>query len=264
VSIAIIPLENVVAPAPLESLSIVLPCFNEAENVAAAVAEAQAAARAVSRDHEVVVVDDGSTDDTRAIATALAFADPCVRVVVHEANRGYGAAVRSGIAATAGDWVLLTDGDRQFDLAELGRAAPLTRSADLVAGYRIGRADPAHRRSAAHCWNALMRMRFAIPVRDVDCAFKLVRGELVRGLSLESEGALISTELVVGAQQRGWSITEIGVHHRPRVAGEATGGNAGVILRAFAEQRAFHRRVRQRRGGGATAAPVVSPRGSRA
>jgi glycosyltransferase involved in cell wall biosynthesis len=249
----------------LTSLSIVLPCFDEAENVAIAVAEAQAAARAVARDYEIVVVDDGSTDDTNAIATALAAADAHVRVVTHEHNRGYGAAVRSGIDATAGDWILLTDGDRQFDLAQLALAAPRTAHADLVAGFRIRRADPAHRRVAAHCWNSLMRRRFAIPVRDVDCAFKLVRGELARGLTLESEGAMISTELVVGAQQQGWAITEFGVHHRPRVAGAATGGNAGVVLRAFAEQRAFHRRQRTLKGAATPArAPIAAARSSRA
>jgi hypothetical protein len=110
-----------------------------------------------------------------------------------------------------------------------------------------------------------MRWRFSIPVRDVDCAFKLMRGELARGLALHSDGAMVSTELVVAAAQQGWAIAELGVRHRPRVAGEATGAKAGVVLRAFAEQRAFHRR--QRAEGPAempAPTPISAARSSRA
>src|SRR4051812_33242870 len=126
----------------MTSLSIVLPCFNEAPNVAAVVAAAQRAAMTVAAEHEIVVVDDGSSDATGLIAGALAARDPRVRVVAHEVNRGYGAAVRSGIAATRSDWVLLTDGDLQFDLLEVARFVPASVDHDLVAGYRIDRADP--------------------------------------------------------------------------------------------------------------------------
>ncbi len=133
-------------PAPstrLRSLSIVLPCFNEEENIAAALAEASAAARAVAEAYEIIVVDDGSADRTRAIAERLALADRHVRVVAHEHNRGYGAAVRSGFQAARMDWILLTDGDLQFDLAELADVTPLTAGADFVAGYRIVAHGPA-------------------------------------------------------------------------------------------------------------------------
>lgn len=225
-------------------LSIVLPCFNEAENVVAAVAEAQDAAARVADDHEVVVVDDGSTDTTGAIAAAIAAADARVRVVSHDVNRGYGAAVRSGIRATRGDWVLLTDGDRQFDLTQLERVAPLADGNDLVAGYRVHRADPAHRRLAAHAWNRFMRRTFGIPVRDVDCAFKLVRGDALRALPLQSDGAMVSTELIVRAGMARWAIREVGVDHRARVAGTPTGGDPRVILRAFRERRELQRRLR--------------------
>jgi glycosyltransferase involved in cell wall biosynthesis len=212
------------------------------------VAEAHAAAALVADEHEIVLVDDGSSDDTRAIAEALAALDPRVRVVAHDVNRGYGAAVRSGIAASRGDWVLLTDGDLQFDLTELVDFIPLTAQQDLVMGYRVGRADPALRRLSAHAWNLLMRASFGIAVRDVDCAFKLVRGPAARALPLCSDGAMISTELLVRAAQAQWRIAELGVHHRPRPAGEPTGGDARVILRAFRERRALLRRLRAERG----------------
>jgi glycosyltransferase involved in cell wall biosynthesis len=231
--------------APLPSLSIVLPCFDEAPNVAAAVAEARAAAARFAARHEVIVVDDGSSDGTRKIAMALAAADPGVRLIVHERNRGYGAAVRSGIAASRSAWVLLTDGDLQFDLAELERFLEPAAGHDLVAGYRLDRADPLPRRLAAHAWNRLMRRSFGVSVRDVDCAFKLMRGDAALALALESDGAMVSTELLVRAGLAGWRVDEVGVHHRPRRAGEPTGGDARVILRAFRERRALLRRLRQ-------------------
>jgi glycosyltransferase involved in cell wall biosynthesis len=244
------------ATTVLPSLSIVLPCYDEAPNVAAAVAEAEAAGARFATEHEIIVVDDGSRDRTRAIADSIALVNPRVRVVAHQGNRGYGAAVRSGIDASGSEWVLLTDADLQFDLSELSLMLPLAADNDLVAGYRIDRADPVARRLAAHAWNRLMRATFRVGVRDVDCAFKLVRGSAVRALDLESEGAMISTELVVRAQLAGWRIAEAGVHHRPRPAGEPTGGDVRVVVQAFRERQALIRRLRgDVRGRPATAQP---------
>ena len=245
-------------PQNLTSLSVVLPCLDEAPNVAAAVAQAHAAASAVAREHEVVVVDDGSTDQTGAIADALAALDPRVRVVHHDRNRGYGAAVRSGITATRCDWVLLTDGDLQFDLSQLERFVPLAFAHDLVAGYRLDRADPLGRRLAAGAWNRLVRVTFGVRVRDVDCAFKLTRGPAVRALPLCSDGAMISTELLVRASQAQWRIFELGVQHRPRVAGEPTGGDPRVILRAFRELQELRARLRAERRGEFQARPTTA------
>jgi glycosyltransferase involved in cell wall biosynthesis len=237
----------------LRSLSVVLPCFDEAPNVAAAVAEAHAAASAFAQAHEVIIVDDGSTDGTGAIAEKLAASDPRVRVVSHEVNRGYGAALRSGFAATRHEWVLLTDGDLQFDLSELEAFVPLAVDHDLIAGYRIGRADPVGRRVAAHAWNLLMRRSFGVGLRDVDCAFKLMRGDHLRALPLQSEGAMVSTELLVRARQADWRIAELGVNHRARAAGTASGGDPRVVLRAFRERRALLRALR-------TGEPELAPR----
>jgi glycosyltransferase involved in cell wall biosynthesis len=209
---------------------------------------------------EVIVVDDGSTDATRAIAEGLAARDPHVRVVGHDRNRGYGAALRSGIAASRSDWILITDGDRQFDLGELERFLAPATDCDLVAGYRIDRADPLGRRLAAHAWNRLMCRTFGISVRDVDCAFKLMRGGAARALALESDGAMVSTELLVRAALAGWRTAEVGVHHRPRPAGRPSGGDPRVILRAFRERRLLMRRLRdEHAGAGAVAEPRLHP-----
>jgi glycosyltransferase involved in cell wall biosynthesis len=225
----------------LDSLSIVLPCFNEQDNVVEAITQARCAAIRYAFDYEVIVVDDGSSDETRAVADAVAARCPSVHVVAHDHNRGYGAAVRTGIAASRSTWVLLTDADLQFDLGELRLMLPLTIDHDLVAGYRIDRADPPARRFAAHAWNRLMRHSFGVAVRDVDCAFKLIRGDAVRALDLRSDGAMVSTELLVRAAEAGMRFGEVGVHHRPRIAGDPTGGDPRVVVRAFRERRALLR-----------------------
>jgi glycosyltransferase involved in cell wall biosynthesis len=219
----------------LEGVSVVLPAYNEEENLAAAVQEALAAAEPVSRQQEVIVVDDGSRDATAALATALAVMDSRVRVVRHERNRGYGSAVRSGVAAARMDWVLLTDADLQFDLTQLAEFVPHTAEAELVVGYRATRNDPLIRRINAAGWNGLVHALFHLPVRDVDAAFKLIRRDALDGLDLISTGAAIDTELLAKAERNGARIVELPVLHRPRLAGEPTGANLHVIARAFRE-----------------------------
>ena len=222
-------------PDALAGVTIVLPCFNEEANIADAIRYATAAAERCATGHEIVVVDDGSSDETASVAARLAERDRRVRVVVHTRNRGYGDAVRSGIAAARMPWILLTDSDLQFDLSELEDFLPAARDADIVVGWRILRWDPLNRRLNVAAWNWLVRRMFRLPVKDVDCAFKLVRRELLQSFALESTGAMISTELVVKCLARGARLEELGVHHRPRVAGDQSGADLRVIARAFFE-----------------------------
>jgi glycosyltransferase involved in cell wall biosynthesis len=219
----------------LPGLTVVLPCFNEAPNIAQAIREATSAAAWAADDVEVVVVDDGSTDGTALFAADAAAGMSHVRIVEHDRNRGYGAALVSGLRAARMPWVLLTDADLQFDLDQLERFLPLAPDADLVLGWRIERQDPLHRRLNAAAWNRLVRRAFGLEVRDVDCAFKLVRRDLVQDIPLTSTGAMISTELVVRAKAQGARIAELGVEHRPRIAGEQSGASPRVVLRAFRE-----------------------------
>ena len=221
--------------APLAGLSIVLPCFNEEDNVVEAVRAAQLAGSRSALAHEVIVVDDGSSDRTRERALALAESDPTVRLIVHDGNRGYGAAVRSGIAAAGRPWTLLTDADLQFDLTQIEDFLPFAADHDLIVGRRVMRMDPFGRRAAAAAWNRLVRAVFGLPVADVDCAFKLVRTELVADLPLTADGAMISTELLVRCLERGARIKQLPVRHRPRVAGAQSGTNPRVVMRAFRE-----------------------------
>jgi glycosyltransferase involved in cell wall biosynthesis len=241
----------------LRGLSIVLPCHDEAENVERAIDEATTAGELVADAHEVIVVDDGSSDATRELAAARAAEDPRVRVLVHEVNRGYGAALRTGFAAARLEWIFLTDADLQFDMGELARFAPLAPSSDIVAGYRIHRADPPHRLLNAAAWNLLVRRTFDVPVRDVDCAFKLMRRELVQALPLTAEGAMVSTELIARAAQADARFAQLGVTHRPRAAGRPSGASPRVVLRAFRELRAVRAELRST---AATTSPAALPR----
>ena len=229
----------------MPGLSVVLPCFNEEGNLEAMVRGALVAAAQVTEDYEVLIVDDGSTDHTAEIGAALAEGHPRVRFVMHLTNRGYGAAVRTGIAACRMPYVLLTDADLQFDLGELESFLPRLGEADVVVGYRLRRNDPPSRRLAASGWNWLVRMLYGLPFRDVDCAFKLFPRELLQHLELHSSGAVFSTELLVRACESGAGVSEVGVHHFKRVSGRASGGNPRVVMRAFRELLRLHPSLRR-------------------
>ncbi|UGS36122.1 glycosyltransferase family 2 protein [Capillimicrobium parvum] len=227
----------------LPGLSIVLPCLNEQANVADAIRAAARAASHTSLDYEIIVVDDGSTDATAEIAAGFVPRDRRVRLLIHPANRGYGAALRTGITAASMPWILLTDADLQFDLDELDDFLPQTATADLVIGWRILRRDPVGRRMNAAAWNWLVRRVFHLPVRDVDCAFKLLRASALDGITLTANGAMIDTELLVRCLAAGARITELGVHHRPRINGRQSGASPRVVMRAFAELARLRRQL---------------------
>ena len=217
------------------TLSLVLPAHNEADNLEPVVERALAVLPAFVDEFQVVVVDDGSRDRTGKIAEDLARRDPRVRVVHHPRNRGYGGALRSGFAAATGDYVMFMDSDRQFDIADLRLLAPFVGDFDIVAGFRLERSDPMHRRVLAETFNVVVRVLFGVHLRDIDCAFKVFRGDLLRSLDLSAPGALINTEIQAKARRQGARLIQVGVRHYPRVAGRATGGSARVILRAMWE-----------------------------
>jgi glycosyltransferase involved in cell wall biosynthesis len=229
--------------SPKHRLSIVLPAYNEAANIERAVRSATDVAGRYCADHEVIVVDDGSRDETAAIVSRLADDDHRVRLVQHSVNQGYGGALKSGFLAAKLDLVFFTDADNQFDLDELREFFSLIDRVDVVAGYRIKRRDPFFRRINALAWNYLVRALFYVPVRDIDCAFKLFRREVFDGLELESVGAMVNTELMVKLGRSGYRVVEVGVTHYPRTAGSPQGASVKVIFRAFAELATMHSRL---------------------
>ena len=219
----------------LSSLSVFFPCHNEVDNLPRLVEQAREVLPRLAQQWEVIIVDDGSTDGTGPLADRLAAACPQVRVVHHPRNRGYGAALRSGFAAARHEYVFFTDGDGQFDMTEIALLLPRRHQADLVLGYRLRRADPPHRRLYALLYKLLIRAVLGLKVRDLDCAFKLLPRRVLNALSLHSDGALISAELLFKAGRAGFTWAEVGVHHYPRAAGVQSGGSPRVILRMFRE-----------------------------
>lgn len=215
--------------------SIVLPAYDEEANIRRAMAEATATATRLLEDHEIIVVDDGSRDGTAAAVREQAEADPRLRLISHGSNRGYGEALRTGFLAARLDYVFFTDADLQFDMDELERFLPFAETVDVVAGYRLNRQDHLVRRLNAYGWNLLVRLLFYVPVRDIDCAFKLFNRRVLEEVDLESVGAMVNTELMVKLGRKGASVVEIGVTHRPRAAGEARGASPRVIANALWE-----------------------------
>jgi glycosyltransferase involved in cell wall biosynthesis len=160
-----------------------------------------------------------------------------VRLVEHEVNKGFGAAVFTGFSSAKMDWIFYTDADRQFVLNEVENFVPFMDDADLIAGYRAPRRDPFMRVFYGKGWSALCTVMFGYTVRDVDCGFKLFRREIIETLAPEiaSRGATFSIEWLVRAKRGGYRFVELPVTHRQRVAGSQTGANIDVITRAFRE-----------------------------
>ncbi|HXJ36121.1 MAG TPA: glycosyltransferase family 2 protein [Candidatus Eisenbacteria bacterium] len=219
----------------LPSLSALVPVHDEEATIAGVAGALCDVLPWVADAWEVIVVDDGSRDRTPRIADHLAATVSGVRVVRHAANRGYGAAVRSGLAAARSEWMFLTDGDGQFDPATLRDVFPALGDADALIGFRERRADARHRRAFTTAWNTLVRAAIGVRVRDVNCAFKLVRRALLDDLDAHATGGAISAELLRHLARRGARIVEVPVPHFARRAGRASGGSPRVALRAFAE-----------------------------
>jgi len=217
------------------SLTIFFPCHNEEANVERVTRLAVDVGRRVADDLEVIVVDDGSRDDTGPIADRLAEEIPEVRAVHNNPNRGYGGALQRGFAEATKNWIFYTDGDGQFDLNELPGLIPMLEQFDVVSCYRIDRKDPLIRKLNAFAWTTLVNALFRINLRDIDCAFKIYPKPFIDSTEIHSTGALIDTEMLAKARNKGLSIGQVGVHHYPRTAGEQSGANLAVILRAFKE-----------------------------
>ena len=222
--------------ARLPTLSYFFPAHNEEANLEGLVSEALATLPELAETFEIIIVNDGSRDATGRLADDLTAAHPgLVRAVHHPVNLGYGAALRSGFRAARHAHVAFTDGDRQFQVADLGRLTARLQQADapdVVVGHRIKLADPLVRTLYARAYRLANRIFFGLTVTDVDCACKLFRREALDGLRVESGGAFFSAELLIKLRAAGRSVVEVGVPHYPRTAGSATGARPQVVLRA--------------------------------
>ena len=217
------------------TLSVIFPAFNEEANIRHTVEAARAVLPKLARTWEIILVNDGSRDATTPICDELAEQYPEVRAIHHIDNRGYGAALKSGILAARYDYIFFTDSDGQFDLQELENLIEWASHYDIVTGYRAKRQDPPHRLINAWGWKTLVRMLLGVNVRDIDCAFKVFQRGVFDRVQIRAVGAMVNTEILAQANAFGMRIHEIEVSHYPRRAGKPSGANLRVIAKAFRE-----------------------------
>lgn len=224
----------------LPELTVFFPAYNEAGNIEEVVKQALAIVPKVAKKFEIVIVNDGSTDSTLQISKRLAKQNFSVRVVTQE-NKGYGGALKRGFEEARYEWVFFTDSDLQFDISELINFISHSNKSDLVIGYRLERAEGWKRHYLAlalKIWNRVM-LGFPREVKDIDCAFKLVHKRVLREIEpLFSDGAMISTELLLKSYRAHFNITQVGVQHYQRFIGQPTGSNTKVIVKAIRDT--FH------------------------
>jgi glycosyltransferase involved in cell wall biosynthesis len=205
-----------------EGISVFFPAYNDEATITGLVGDALAVLPSLASDFEVIVVDDGSTDRTPLLLDELARTDPRVRVIHHEANRGYGGALRTGFASATKELVFYTDGDGQYDVREMALLRPLlTEGVDIVNGYKIKRADEWRRKALGAAYNRLAHLLFRIPIRDVDCDFRLIRRHAVEQVELVSSSGSICVELIHKLHATGCGFAEVPVHHYPRAHGRS-------------------------------------------
>ena len=228
----------------MPSLSVVIPAYNEAPNVAQAVRNVSHVLQEMKSEHEIIVVNDGSQDRTGDIVRELQASTPNLKLVEHFPNRGYGGALKAGFAAATRDLIAFAPADNQFDFGEIRRLLDrLTPDVVLVSGRRVDRKDSLIRKFNGFGWNTAVRLLFGYLIKDIDCGFKVFRRDILGRIHVESDGAMIDTEMLAELRARGYKLAEVPVTHLPRLAGSPTGANLKVVLRAFRDLFRFRLRL---------------------
>ncbi|MFI5176936.1 MAG: glycosyltransferase family 2 protein [Vicinamibacterales bacterium] len=213
-------------------LSIFFPAYNDAGTIASLVITARKTAQKLTPDFEIIVVDDGSADATSDIADELARTYPDVRVIHHPKNRGYGGALRTGFASAEKELIFYTDGDAQYDPAELEALWPsMVEGVDLVNGHKVSRSDPLHRVIIGKIYHWTVKILFALKVRDVDCDFRLLRRSIFDSVHLEHNSGVICLEMMKKIQDAGFRVAEVPVHHYHRAFGKSQFFNVRRLIR---------------------------------
>ena len=203
-------------------LSVFFPAYNDSGTIASMVIRAVQAAAELTPDYEIIVVNDGSVDATPQILDELARTYPHVRVVHHPRNRGYGGALQTGFRSATKELIFYTDGDAQYDPAELAALWPkMAAGVDLVNGYKISRSDPFHRIVIGRLYHHIVSVLFGLSVRDVDCDFRLMRRAIFEKVQLEKTSGVICLEMMKKIQDAGFRIVEVPVHHFHRAFGKS-------------------------------------------
>jgi glycosyltransferase involved in cell wall biosynthesis len=224
----------------LPSLSVFFPCFNEEDNLPSLLSEALTVLPTIAKKFEIIIVDDGSTDHTTSVIRKYSRDHKEVRIISHKRNLGYGAALQTGIRESKYDWVFWSDADGQFKLTTLTEFVLYTDKFDAVIGYRAHRADTLLRKINGELYTGLINVLFGLGVRDIDCAFKLVRRESLHRCTLTATGAFTSAEILICLHRQKAKIKQLPVPHFKRQFGTPTGGSPRVIFRGLKETFLFY------------------------
>jgi glycosyltransferase involved in cell wall biosynthesis len=235
-------------PSRPPGLSVFFPAYNDSGTIASMVIRAVQAASRLTPDYEIIVVNDGSADGTAEIVDELARTYSHVRVVHHAKNRGYGGALQSGFRAATKDLVFYTDGDAQYDPAEMDVLwARMSIDVDMVNGYKISRSDPMHRIVIGRLYHHIVSALFGLTVRDVDCDFRLLRRSIFEQIRLEKTSGVICLEMMKKIEDAGFRIAEVPVHHYHRAFGRSQFFNFPRIARTAVDVMALWFRLVVRR-----------------
>lgn len=233
---------------PISELSVFFPAYNEEQNISSTVQKAEKVLDKLFQNYEILIVDDGSKDRTSEISKNLGNRNKKIKLIQHKENKGYGAALISGLYSSKYQWIVFTDADGQFDFSELPRLLEKQQAtnADLVIGQYINRKVSFMRKINTIIWQILIHLIFGLKVKDIDCGFKLISKRVLDKIPrLESQrGAFISTEFLVKAKLAGFKIVEIPVYHYPRKQGKATGADLKVIINSFKDLFKLRRRIK--------------------
>ena len=218
----------------VEAVSAFFPCFNDEATIGSMVKLVVSTMEQIGVDAEVIVINDGSSDDSAKVLEELVVAQPLLRIVTHERNSGYGAVLLSGFANAGKQWVFYTDGDGQFDPSELELLVQRASDAvDVVQGYKLRRADGVLRTVIGRVYHRFVKFMFGLHIRDTDCDFRLIRREALDRITLVHTTGVICVELVRKLQDAGARFTEVGVHHYRRVHGTSEFFRVGAIARTL-------------------------------
>jgi glycosyltransferase involved in cell wall biosynthesis len=216
-------------------ISVFFPAYYDQDNIGKVTEAAVKVLEEIGADYEITIIEDGSPDRTGEVADELARKFPKVKVIHHPKNMGYGATLKEGFISAAKELVFYTDGDNQFNLADLKKLYELAPYTDIVAGFRIEKQYSRYRKFTSFVYNLILRVLFDIPDHDVDCAFKLFPRRLFDDIEIESVNAFIDAEIMIKARNLGYYITPLGVYHYPRLDGISTGARPSVIFRTIGE-----------------------------
>ena len=212
------------------NISVILPCYNEEKNIAKQISSVNSVLNKITDDYEIIVVNDGSTDDSKALLEQLAQENNKIKVVSHEKNLCYGATLKDGFKHAIKDLIFYTSMDNQYDFSQINTFLKYIDNNDIVIGYRVKRNDPLHRIFVAKVYNLTIRILFGLAVRDIDCAFKLFKKDVIQNLNIQSRYSFIDAEILIKAQRAGYPIKELAVKHYPRIWGSSTVGLKTIFL----------------------------------